>query len=75
MPVAETSKLPDFLQDSRMLNMDQVAEWLGISKWTVMRLMVRKQDPLPSIMFNNSRRFPFDKVRWWADNQSATPSE
>lgn len=75
MPVAVPSTLPNVLQDSRMLTIPQVAEWLGVSKYTIFNLMSRKKDPLPSVLFGKSRRFPLDKVRYWIENQSAPTDE
>lgn len=52
----------------RLLSADEVIKFLKISRTTLYELSIRKKNPIPSVKIGKSRRFPFDKVRFWMEN-------
>ncbi|GAA3132729.1 excisionase family DNA binding protein [Kribbella aluminosa] len=47
--------------DSRLLKVEEAAEHLTVSRWTVYRLI--KERELTSVKVRNGRRFPLESIR------------
>ena len=47
---------------------EDVMKILKVSESTIHGLVKRSKNPLPSVKIGKSRRFPYDKLRWWMEN-------
>lgn len=68
MKAATKQKVSDSIDTCRLLSVEEAVQLLKVGRTTLFGLVARKKNPIPSVRIGKSRRFPFDKVRWWMDN-------
>lgn len=63
-----SDRVSEALHNCQFLSVGEVLGLLKVSKSTLHGLTFRKNNPVPSVKIGKSRRYPFDKVRWWMEN-------
>jgi len=61
------AKMPDAFYDCRLLSFRQTQEMLGVSKGALVNLLKNKQNPIPSVKINKSRKFRLDWLLTWIE--------